>query len=231
MQPKLFSLIDKAAFDFDLFGDGRKILVGASGGKDSTLLLEYLSNRMKRRGTNFTVKAAYVKTDFAPEFNGELLSLVESWGIKVATIPVDTLARVKEGRKMNCWWCSTQRRKELLDYAIKNGFDTLALGHHLDDILETFLMNMMEKGEISTMTPNFRYEKYPLSIIRPLAYCPVGMISERAEEMGWRRMTCTCTYQDNSGRKDARRRLELLTGGSFDEKMRMMEALRKDGKL
>ena len=108
MQPKLFSLIDKAAFDFDLFGDGRKILVGASGGKDSTLLLEYLSNRMKRRGTNFTVEAAYVKTDFAPEFNGELLSLVESWGIKVATIPVDTLARVKEGRKMNCWWCSTQ---------------------------------------------------------------------------------------------------------------------------
>jgi len=231
VKQKIFSLIDKACFEFDLIKPNSKILIGASGGKDSTLLLEYFANRLKRKNANFSITALYVKTDFANEFNPELREILKSWGIEVQTLQVNTLERVKEGFKMNCWWCSTQRRKELIDYAIKNGFDTIALGHHLDDILETFLMNMLKESEISTMRPYFEYDKYPIKIIRPLAFVPVEMIIEHANLENWKKMTCTCTYQDNSGRKDARKKLEVLTEGDQMSKQRMMEALKKDNKL
>ena len=229
MQPKVFSLIDKAICEFDMILSGSRILVGASGGKDSTLLIEYLANRKKR--TDFFMEAVYIKTDFAENFDENLYKIMHDWGIDVKTIEIDTLARVKAGKKMNCWWCSTQRRAALLDYATKNGFDTLALGHHLDDILETFLMNAVEKGVLSTMLPRFSYDRYPLKIIRPLAYCPVEEIVAHAKTEGWQSATCTCTYQDNSGRKAARAKLSALTADDEKSKWRLFSALKNAGLL
>lgn len=231
VQEKIFSLIDKAIYDFNLLKPNAKILVGASGGKDSTLLLKYFSNRLKRKNADFSITALYVKTDFAEDFNPELKELLQSWGIEVKTIYVNTLERVKEGFKMNCWWCSTQRRKELLSYAIENGFDAIALGHHLDDILETFLMNMLRKGEMTTMRPNFQYDKYPINIIRPLAYVPVDMIIDLAVQENWQRITCTCNFQENSDRKSARKKLEILTNGDNMTKRRIFDALKTENKL
>lgn len=126
---------------------------------------------------------------------------------------------------MNCWWCSTQRRGELNDYAMANGFNKIALGHHMDDILETLLMNALTKGELSTMPPRLSYDKYPVTIIRPLALADLPMIIRHADERRYIRMTCTCDYQENSGRKDARRRLEALTLGRYDEKRKLFDAL------
>ena len=230
MRGKIYSLIDKAVFDFNMLPGGAKILVGASGGKDSTLLIEYLANRLRsaRKYDDFSFEAVYIRTDFAPPFSEDLAALMEGWGVRVRTIFVNTLERVREGHRMNCWWCSTQRRKELLDYALANGFNTLALGHHMDDILETFLMNLLEKGELNTMRPVFDYEKYPLRIIRPLAYAPVESIVAHAQTRGWRQITCTCGYQENSGRKEARRRLESLTDGDSAKKSRLLRALKRN---
>ena len=133
---------------------------------------------------------------------------------------------VKENKKMNCWWCSTQRRTELNNYAIENGYNKIALGHHLDDILETLLMNALNKGEFSTMIPRLKYEKYPVTIIRPLCFADVDSIIEHAKNRNYISQTCTCNYQENSGRKKARSRLEQLTGGNALEKRRLFEALR-----
>lgn len=226
MQPKIFSLIDKAIYDYKMIPQNAKILVGASGGKDSTLLIEYFANRMKRRNENFSFTALNIKTDFADEFSPELKKTFSEWGVDFQTLEVNTLERVKPGRKMNCFWCSMQRRMELNEYAAQNGFTHVALGHHLDDALETLLMNMLNKGTLETMPPSMKYDKYPITIIRPLYYTPVSMIIEHAEESGWKSMTCTCTYQDNSGRKDARRRLEVLTNGDNGQKKRMLLALK-----
>jgi hypothetical protein len=79
---------------------------------------------------------------------------------------------------MNCYWCSTQRRTELIRYAMERGFNKIALGHHLDDAVETLLMNMLYKGEIGGMLPLLRYRKYPLSIIRPLVLCEERQLVE-----------------------------------------------------
>lgn len=225
-QPKLSSLIDKAVFDYDLIEPGDRILIGASGGKDSTALIEYFAARSKRPDCNFSYKAVHVKSDFASDFPDGIHKLIEQWNATFEIINVNILERVKENQKMSCYWCSTQRRTELLNYALTNGFNKIALGHHMDDILETFLMNMLEKGNLSTMIPKMQYEKWPVTIIRPLAYASENRIIKQAKEAGYYGYTCTCNFQENSSRKEARKRLEILTGGDEKAKERMFKALK-----
>jgi tRNA 2-thiocytidine biosynthesis protein TtcA len=153
-----------------------------------------------------------------------LVSLLESWEIPYVSIDVPVIGRLKPGRSMNCYWCSTQRRTELIRYAMANGFNKIALGHHLDDAVETLLMNMLYKGEISGMLPVLNYKKYPLSIIRPLALCEEKRIIAYAEEKGFRSAVCTCPFGRESKRKEVRKRIEALTGGSSALKRRLFES-------
>lgn|SRR5574344_146882 len=231
----LAALIDKAVFDYHLIEEGDRILVGASGGKDSTLLVEYFAQRMKRftdvqhsssAEPRFSFTALNIQTEIGEQFSDEFKTLLSSWNVTPQIKKIEVLSRLQKGRTMNCWWCSTQRRKELLDYAITNGYNKIALGHHLDDILETLLMNAVEHAELSTMPIRLKYDKYPVTIIRPLCYVPVDMIISHAEREGWRSMTCTCTYQDNSGRKAARQKLLALTDGDYTKKMRLFNSLK-----
>ena len=224
--PKLQSLIDKAVFDYAMIEDGDRILVGASGGKDSTALTEYFALRSLRPDCNFSYKAVAIQSDFAPAFPEGIARLFCEWGVPFEITGVDVLSRLKKGQKMNCWWCSTQRRTELLHYAIEHKFNKIALGHHLDDILETLLMNMLERGELSTMPPKLSYENYPVTILRPLCYVGEKTLVDYARLKGFASSVCTCDYQDNSGRKKARLLLEGLTGGNDAKKMRIFLSLK-----
>ena len=226
-QPKLFSLIDKAVYDYKLIEKGDRILIGASGGKDSTALVEYFANRLKRKTDDFSFTAIHIETDFEGcTMSPRLREQFKTWNVEAVNYFVDVQNRIKEGHKMNCYWCSTQRRNELISYALKNGYNKIALGHHLDDILETLLMNMLFKAKLFTMPPRLDYKKYPLTIIRPLCYADVETIKEHASQAGYISTTCTCMYQDNSGRKDARARLQALTQGDRRLKEKMFESLR-----
>ena len=225
-QPLLFRLIDKAVFEYNMIENGDRILVGASGGKDSTALVEYFATRSRRPSCGFGFTAIHIRTEITPPFTSDQTELFRSWNVEPVTLEAGILSRLKAGRKMNCWWCATQRRTELLEYAISHNYNKLALGHHLDDILETLLMNMLYKGELSTMPPRLRYDKYPVTVIRPLCFVPVELVKKHAEECGYMSTTCSCTYQDNSGRKEARRRLTALTDGDLTKKERLFAALR-----
>lgn len=224
--PRLFGIIDKAVYDYKMIQKGDRLLVGASGGKDSTALLEYLAKRSMRKEEDFKFTALHVQSEITGPLNEGIQALLKEWQVPFVNLNVNILGRLKEGKKMSCFWCSTQRRTELLDFAIKGGYTKLVLGHHLDDILETLLMNMLNKASLSTMPPVLKYKKYPLSVIRPLYYAPVHLIEEHCAERGYLTCTCTCTYQDNSARKDARARLELLTGGDDNAKRHILQSLR-----
>ena len=224
--PKLQSLIDKAVFDYAMIEDGDRILVGASGGKDSTALTEYFALRSLRPDCSFLYKAVAIQSDFAPAFPEGIARLFCEWGVPFEIIGVDVLARLKKGQKMNCWWCSSQRRLELSKYAREHGFNKIALGHHLDDILETALMNALTKGELAAMPPVLKFEKFPLDFIRPLCLADIPMIVRHAEMQGYISSTCTCSYQNNSGRKTARSRLDKLTDGNYELKRKLFDALR-----
>ena len=224
-EPKISSLIDKACFDYNLIEKGDRILIGASGGKDSTALIEYFSQRAKRTDCGFEYLALNIQTDFAPVFPSKILELFKKWNVPFESLNINISARIKEGQKMNCWWCSTQRRTELLKYALEHGYNKIALGHHMDDMLETLLMNALNKGEFSTMIPSLQYENYPVKIIRPLCYVAEERIIRHAKKEKFFGYTCTCNYQENSTRKDARKKLKLLTDGDLDKKEKLFIAL------
>lgn len=217
-------LVDKAVRDYALVEPGDRILVGASGGKDSTALCWRLA--LLRKRIPFELEAVHVRTEFSnPESVEGLRSALESWGLPLRIIDVDVRGRLKSGRKMNCWWCSTQRRSELNDLAMREGWNKIALGHHLDDVLETLFMNMMRKGELATMPPKLKYDKYPVTVIRPLYLLEERQIIEFAEAMGFTAFTCTCGYDDQSLRKDTRRKIAAFTGGSSAAKRAILASL------
>lgn len=225
-QPLLFRLIDKADFDYALIEPGDKILIGASGGKDSTALIEYFGRRLMRPNPSFECFALHVESEITPSLKESMRSLYLSWNIPFGSLHIDVLGRLKSGRHMNCWWCSTQRRTELLDYAIAHGYNKIALGHHLDDVLETLFMNALNKGELSTMPPKLVYRNYPVAVIRPLYYACVEIIKQHCSDAGYMTETCTCTYQDNSERVAIRKKIDFLTGGDLKKKQQLLKALK-----
>lgn len=207
---------------------GERVLVGASGGKDSAILSRALALMKAQGRLDAELAALHLRNDFAPEsMSPALAGMYASWGMPLESLEVAVEGRLKPGRKMNCYWCSTQRRTELIRYAMAKGFTAVALGHHLDDVLETLLMNMLDKAELTTMPPVLDYAKYPLRIIRPLYLVEERQVIELAGSLGLLSTTCSCGYGDRSRRDVARARLEALTGGSGDAKRSLLESLRR----
>jgi tRNA 2-thiocytidine biosynthesis protein TtcA len=218
-------LVEVAIRRYSMIEEGDRILIAVSGGKDSTTLACALSSLRRWWPVRFELCAIHIATDFCNCCKKTtLVSLLENWEIPYVSVDVPVIGRLKPGRSMNCYWCSTQRRTELIRYAMANGFNKIALGHHLDDAVETLLMNMLYKGEISGMLPVLHYKKYPLSIIRPLTLCEERQVIAFAEEKGFRSAVCTCPFGRESKRREVRSRIVALTGGSSDAKRRLFES-------
>jgi tRNA 2-thiocytidine biosynthesis protein TtcA len=222
----------KAVRTFGLVGEGDRILIAASGGKDSTVMAWALNAIKPALKMDYTLRAIHVSSDFCSCCKKTALeSRLAGWNIPFVDIFVPVVGRLKEGKKMNCYWCSTQRRAELLKYARLNGFNKLALGHHADDIIETFFMNLLNKGDLYTMPFVLRYGKFPITLIRPLGYAEERQIVAAAEELDCLKSACTCPYGINSGRRDVRKRAESFLTGSGAKKRRVIAALEKGGLL
>lgn len=228
IEKRIARKIDKAILQFGMLKENDHVLIGLSGGKDSLVLAYHLARKAAsgRYPVPFTAEAVHVRTDFTTYPVGDdFLEIVRGWGLKVTVIDVSVKKRLKKGYKLNCWWCSTQRRLELVKYAEKSGAAKIALGHHLDDILETFLMNMSTKGEMSTMLPVMSYDKYPQTIIRPLAWIHEEEIESFVKNQGLESFTCTCPWDTRSPRRTARKALEALSAGRPGVKDSMFRAL------
>lgn len=224
-ESRIAKLVEVALRRYGMIEEGDRILVAVSGGKDSTALAYDLAKKRRWWPIHFELLGLHIKSEF--DTGGQVESLMRGWGIPYESVEVPVLGRLKPGRSMNCYWCSTQRRTELIRYAMGHGFNKIALGHHLDDIVETLMMNMLYKGEISGMLPLLKYDKYPLSIIRPLALCEEREIIAFAEEKGFRSATCSCGYGEDSKRRAVRAKIQELTGGSSDLKHNLFNSMSK----
>ena len=214
-----------------MISPGDRILIGVSGGKDSSCLARDLSMKRSWWEVPFEIEACFIASDMNEAGLAEktddswIAARMADWGISYRRIDVPVAGRLKPGETMNCFWCATQRRTELSRYARANGFNKLALGHHMDDILETLFMNMMRKGEFATMPPVMKYNNYPLTVIRPLALCEERQVIACANELGFTSHTCTCGFNSEGARKTTRKLIENLTSGSSLAKRNIFKSM------
>jgi tRNA 2-thiocytidine biosynthesis protein TtcA len=223
-------LVEKAVLEHHMVEKGDRILIACSGGKDSTTLAWALAQIRPAVeaaiGGSYTLHALHISSDFCSCCKKAFLRLfLHNSGIDFEDRFVPVIGRLKPGRKMNCYWCSTQRRTELLRASSEGGYNKIALGHHLDDIIETYFMNLLQKGEPRGMPLVMQYDKYPVSIIRPLALLEEKQIIACAGDLGVLAAACTCPYGVNSGRKDMRKRIAAFTGGDGAVKRRILKGI------
>lgn len=222
----LAKFIEIALRRYAMIEPGDRILVGVSGGKDSSCLVRDLAIKRKWWEVPFELEACFIASDLGGGADDAWIKArMEEWGVPYTRIDVPVVGRLKPGERMNCYWCATQRRTELSRYARANGFNKLALGHHMDDILETLFMNMLRKGEFATMPPVMKYDNYPLTVIRPLALCEERQVVACAAELGLASHTCTCEFNLQGARKTTRKLIENLTGGSGAAKRNLFKSM------
>lgn len=217
--------IGKAIGDYKLIEADDKILIGLSGGKDSLSLLSLLKERQRFAPIKFELAAAHILVDFDKDSqkHKEIINkLCKKIGIKCYFKKIRVLDKDK---KTNCFWCSWNRRKELFLMAGKLGFNKIALGHHMDDIIETTLLNLFFNGEISTMNPYQELFKGKLTLIRPLCYVEEFNFKGFAKENNLPVIKCNCPVQNDSQRKYIKQLIKTLEKKSPGVKMNIFRSI------
>ena len=208
---RISTRFNKGVVKYRLIDDDDKILVGLSGGKDSLALLELLAKRSRILKPKFSVVAVHVSMTNIP-YQADLNYLKEySESLGVPFVHYETsFDPSTDTRKSPCFLCSWNRRKALFTVAKEQGCNKIALGHHMDDILETLLMNLTFQGAFSTMPPKLVMKKFDMTIIRPMCMVHEADLQELAEVRNYRKQVKNCPYETQSNRTDMKEVLKQL---------------------
>ena len=191
--------VGKAIMDYHMLDDGDRIAVAISGGKDSLTLLRLLNDRRKFVPIKYEVLAVHIDLGYPKSCASKLEKYFKKIGVKYHIEKVNILKKTKR-KDINCFWCSWNRRKALFEVADRFGCNKVALGHHMDDIIETVLLNLFFRGEISAMCPKQELFKGKIKLIRPLAYVEEHMIKRFAKEEKFPVQDCICPNSVTSNR-------------------------------
>ncbi|MBE3520347.1 MAG: tRNA 2-thiocytidine(32) synthetase TtcA [Firmicutes bacterium] len=180
----VFRLFSAAIRDWRLIDDGDRILVGVSGGKDSLLLAWLLADVKARAPVHYDLSAVTIDLGLGQDFS-EVETFLSSLGIPyhVEETRIAEIVRSYPTRKTACSLCANLRRGALYAYASKTGFNKVALGHHLDDAIETLFLNMFYQGNLRCFHPRTYLSRTGVTIIRPLVYIEESDVQTAAKRL------------------------------------------------
>ena len=182
---------------------GDRVLVGLSGGKDSLILLHALHEFSQRSPVNFSLAALSVKITGLD--TGTLQSYCASENINYFVIEQPIIEIIKSrGEKSPCSFCSNMRRGIISSWAAENNFNKLALGHSLDDAVETFFMNLLHAGRAKSFQPVAYMSRTNIKVIRPLILTPETAIIDEAQRLELPVVKTPCPFAGHTERQRTR---------------------------
>jgi len=203
---KVNQKVGKAIQQYGLITEGDRILVGLSGGKDSLALLEILAGRLKYHPVKYELAAIHISLSSQPYTID--LDYLQTFAQRLQVpfihkvIDIDIVSKESNNP---CFVCSWNRRKALFEMAQELGYNKLALGHHMDDAIETLLMNMFFQSNIGSMPPILSMFDGRMFIIRPLLLLAEEDLKCFAGIRNFRKEIKTCIYEKDSKRMEVKK--------------------------
>ena len=185
---------------FNMIRENDRVLLGISGGKDSLALALALSLRKRWLPINYELHAVHINWSEHPVTENQLADLRSFF--EIIGVPFETVTEKmfpgSYNENFNCYLCSRNRKRILFDIAEERGFTKIALGHHLDDVVETAIINLCFRGRFTTMLPVQEFFKGKLHIIRPMCEVRESAVSRLAEGLCLPVCKSPCPYNDTN---------------------------------
>ncbi len=214
--------IGQALHEYQMLTDGDRVLVAVSGGVDSLVLAAILKLWQDKAPISYTIEAVHLDMGF----NQDEAQLVDRQ-LALTGVPYEIIQTTIGRDALNlenssaCFHCSRNRRTALFNLARDRGCTKLALGHHKEDIIETFFINLFYGGNLSTMLPRQDLFKGKLAIIRPLAFLQKNQVQELAALFNFSPVTNPCPLTESTKRQTIRQMMSRL----YQEDDRLMSTI------
>lgn len=206
--------IGQAMHTYDMLADGDRVLIAVSGGIDSLVLIKILQYWQTKAPIAFELLAVHLDMGFGSDEAEQVASRLQ--GLQVEYLIEKTTygrkALEAEDGRSGCFYCARQRRSRLFALAEEKGCRKLAMGHHQEDIIETFFLNLLYGGNLSTMVPRQDFFGGELAIIRPLAFLTKAEIRALGADFGLSPVANPCPLSTESKRQQIR---DLLEGSIY----------------
>ena len=232
LRQHLLNQLVRAMRTYHLIDDGDRILVALSGGKDSLCLLDLLAQRQRIFMPRFSIEAIHIRMDNI-DYETDTHYLEDFCRQRNVNLHVvnTSFDASTDKRKSPCFLCSWNRRKQMFNLAQEIGCNKIALGHHMDDLIHTALMNECFQGRFDTMPVFLQMKKMPLAIIRPLCLCHESDIKAYAEQQGYQKQRKLCPYEMDSYRTDIQQIFQQMESLNPEARYSIWNALEREGKL
>ncbi|MBE6712418.1 MAG: tRNA 2-thiocytidine(32) synthetase TtcA [Ruminococcaceae bacterium] len=230
---KLMSITRKAIDDFDMIPEGASVAVGVSGGKDSLALVTALAHLSKFHPSRFRVKAVTVDLGFPEADYSPIARYLETLDVEYRVVKTEIGKIIFDVRKEKnpCALCAKMKRGILCDTAKEMGCDLLALAHHKDDLIDTFLLNLFYAGRIDTFLPVTELTKTGITVIRPFLYAQEKELVYFANKNPMPVCPSGCPADKHTSREDVKGLVKTLARENPDIKAKIFGAILRSGLL
>lgn len=228
---KILSRTRAAVDDYKMIQSGDRIAVGVSGGKDSVMLLKALCDLKRFYPEAFEIVAITLDMRFDNKDGdfSEIQKLCDEYGVEYIIQRTDLYEIIFNIRKEECpcSLCARMRRGILHDAAKQAGCNKIALGHHLDDAAETFMMNLLIESRIGCFAPVTYLSRRDITMIRPLIYVRESAVEQAVERLNLPIIESKCPANEKTKREDAKQLLKKLSDEYGDVPERIIGAMQR----